>query len=142
MLPAGVQVFERGWLSSNNILLTDADSATLRAGGVEQTVTLRALAARWRGDFATLWRVPPGYTGRLVDNERGPVVTWTARQLAAGEPGLRHEGVATHAWQLRGRLRHFQLAQGLPVTGMLNPLTFMQLNRAAGVDEPRLRHNA
>ncbi len=118
------------------------DSATLRAGGVEQTVTLRALAARWRGDFATLWRVPPGYTGRAADSERGPVVTWTARQLAAGEPGLRHEGVVTQAWQLRARLRQFQLAQGLPVTGTLNPLTFMQLNRAAGVDEPRLRPNA
>lgn len=115
------------------------DSATLRAGGVEQTVTLRALAARWRGDFATLWRVPPGYAGRVMDSERGPVVTWAARQLAAGEPGLRHEGVVTQAWQLRGRLRNFQLAQGLPVTGTLNPMTFMQLNRAAGVDEPRLR---
>lgn len=33
MLPAGVQVFERGWLSSNNILLTDADSATLIDSG-------------------------------------------------------------------------------------------------------------
>ncbi len=28
-LPAGMQVFERGWLSSNNILLVDADSAVL-----------------------------------------------------------------------------------------------------------------
>lgn len=33
LLPPGVQVFERGWLSSNNILLTDADSATLVDSG-------------------------------------------------------------------------------------------------------------
>ncbi len=33
LLPLGVQVFERGWLSSNNILLTDADSATLVDSG-------------------------------------------------------------------------------------------------------------
>ena len=33
LLPSGVQVFERGWLSSNNILLTDTDSATLVDSG-------------------------------------------------------------------------------------------------------------
>lgn len=33
LLPPGVQVFERGWLSSNNVLLTDADSATLVDSG-------------------------------------------------------------------------------------------------------------
>lgn len=51
-LPAGVQVFERGWLSSNNILLCDADSATLVDSGyathAAQTLALveRALAGR------------------------------------------------------------------------------------------------
>ena len=43
-LPAGVQVFERGWLSSNNILLTDAERATLVDSGyvahAAQTVAL------------------------------------------------------------------------------------------------------
>lgn len=111
----------------------DEKSATLRAAGVEQTVTLRALAARWRGDFATLWRVPPGYTGRATDSEGGPVVDWTARHLAVGEPPV------AQAWQLRRHLRTFQLSQGLPVTGTLNPMTFMQLNRVAGIPEPRLR---
>ena len=33
LLPPGVQVFERGWLSSNNILLTDAGSTTLVDSG-------------------------------------------------------------------------------------------------------------
>lgn len=32
-LPAGMQVFERGWLSSNNILLIDADSTALVDSG-------------------------------------------------------------------------------------------------------------
>lgn len=51
-LPAGVQVFERGWLSSNNILLTDAERATLVDSGyvahAAQTVALvtRALGER------------------------------------------------------------------------------------------------
>ncbi len=52
LLPAGVQVFERGWLSSNNILLTDEDSATLVDSGyathAAQTLALveRALVER------------------------------------------------------------------------------------------------
>jgi general secretion pathway protein A len=33
----------------------------------------------------------------------------------------------------------FQLAQGLPADGRPGPLTFMQLNRVAEVDEPRLQ---
>ena len=40
---------------------------------------------------------------------------------------------------LKARVRAFQLAQGLPADGLLGPLTFMQLNRAGGVDEPVLR---
>ncbi|MFD0666158.1 peptidoglycan-binding protein, partial [Ramlibacter sp. MAHUQ-53] len=118
--------------------LTD-DSATLRAGGVEQTVTLRALATRWQGGWSTLWRGPPGYSGRAADLDEGPVVTWASSQLARGEPGGRAEAVVTQERALRGRLRTFQVAQGLPATGRLDPLTFMQLNRAAGIDEPRLR---
>jgi glyoxylase-like metal-dependent hydrolase (beta-lactamase superfamily II) len=43
-LPAGVEVFERGWLSSNNVLLTDGDEATLIDAGyvshAAQTVAL------------------------------------------------------------------------------------------------------
>lgn len=51
-LPASIQVIERGWLSSNNILLFDGDSATLvdagYVGHAQQTLGLvkSALAAR------------------------------------------------------------------------------------------------
>ncbi|MEO7642027.1 MAG: peptidoglycan-binding domain-containing protein, partial [Ramlibacter sp.] len=40
---------------------------------------------------------------------------------------------------LAPRVRAFQVAQGLPADGRPGPMTFMQLNRVAGVDEPRLR---
>jgi len=115
------------------------DSATLRAGGTEQTVTLAALAARWQGDFFTLWRSPAGYGGRIVDVQGGPVVEWVAARLAAVDGTAPLAGRPVLDASLRARVRTFQLAQGLPTDGRLGPLTFMQLNRAAGVDEPRLR---
>ena len=114
------------------------DSATLSAAGTEQTVTLAALAARWQGDFSTLWRSPPGYNSRTPNLRSGPVIDWATARLALVD------GVATPARPmldraLTARLRAFQLAQGLEADGQLGPMTVMQLNRSAGVDEPRLR---
>ena len=116
------------------------DSATLRAGRTEQTVTRAALAARWRGDFSTLWRSPAGYSGSVVEGQRGPVVDWVAARLAEANGTAPLAGRPVLDASLKARLRAFQLAQGLPPDGQLGPLTFMQLNRSAGVDEPRLRN--
>jgi glyoxylase-like metal-dependent hydrolase (beta-lactamase superfamily II) len=54
-LPPGVRVFERGWLSANNVLLLDADSATLVDSGY---VTHQA---------QTLALVQQGLDGRTLD---------------------------------------------------------------------------
>ena len=111
-------------------------SATLRAAGTEQTVTLAALAARWQGDFSTLWRTPPGYSGQSFSNPTGETVDWISTKLGVdGAAQPRRELDA----QLKTRLRAFQLAHGLAADGQPGPMTFMQLNRAAGVEEPRLR---
>lgn len=120
------------------VSLTD-QSATLRAAGTEQTVTLAALAQRWQGDFATLWRAPQGYRDRPPDGEASDAITWVATRLATakGEPAPA-KAVRLDA-RLRGEVRSFQVAQGLPADGRPGPLTYMQLNRATGVEEPRLR---
>ena len=104
------------------------DSATLRAGGTEQTVTLAALALRWNGDFATLWKAPPGYVPR--GEPRSETIEWMESRLAAA-------GSKSDA-PLKAQLRAFQLAHGLPADGQPGPMTYMQLQRAGGTDEPRL----
>ena len=115
------------------------DSATLRAGSTEQTVTLAALAARWDGDFSTLWRVPAGYTGPINDGQGGPVVEWVSARLATVQGKAQAADRPVQNAAFKARVRAFQIAQGLPADGLLGPLTFMQLNRSGGVDEPVLR---
>jgi general secretion pathway protein A len=118
--------------------LTDT-TATLRAAGTEQTVTLAALAQRWQGEFGTLWRAPAGFREPPRDGAKGPVVDWVAQGLARarGEAAPKRRAVLDAT--LRSDVRAFQRAQGLPADGQPGPLTLMQLNRATGVDEPRLR---
>ncbi len=112
------------------------DTATLRMAGISQTISLVSLATLWRGDFATFWRAPPGYTGKIVESGAGPVAESLGAQLATlrGEPAPAPGTDA--AW--KARVSAFQLAQGLKPDGLVGPTTFMQLNRASGVDEPRL----
>ncbi|MBC5785903.1 AAA family ATPase [Ramlibacter sp. USB13] len=114
-------------------------SATLQAAGTEQTVTLAALAQRWQGDFATLWRAPEGYRDTPRDGQGGAAVDWVAAQLASAQGTPAPRRPARLDAKLRDDVRAFQVAQGLPADGRPGPLTYMQLNRAAGVEEPRLR---
>ena len=113
-------------------------AATLRMGGVTQTVSLVSLAQLWRGDFATFWRAPEGYRSAIADGSAGPLVDRLAAQLAKlhGEPAPAVNQRFDAA--LRSKVFAFQLSQGLKPDGIAGPTTFMQLNRASGVDEPRL----
>lgn len=112
-------------------------TATLRAGTATFTVALPALAGMWQGGFRTLWRAPPGYGAKRGDTA-GPLVDWLAERLAMaqGQPAPRGRQQLDAA--LRARLQTFQLAQGLAPDGRPGPMTLMLLNRATGVDEPRL----
>jgi general secretion pathway protein A len=115
------------------------DSATLNIGGVDQTVPLVVLADYWRGEFATFWRPPPNYAGTVVDSRAGPTARWLAQQLATALGDTGPVGPRIDEATLRSWIHRFQLAQGLPSDGSAGPITLMQLNRANGVDEPRLQ---
>lgn len=121
-------------LQGEAALLAGAQGATL-------TVPLAELAPLWHGDIATLWRAPANLptSGDLM---AGPAAAaWLDRQLA------RASGAAAPARPLsaaarRARIHQFQLAQGLTPDGRAGPLTLMLLNRATGVQEPRLERGA
>ncbi len=83
--------------------------------------------ARWRA-YGVRPSPGPGLAGcpaRACRRGRSP---------AAGQPAA----TAATAGQRRARIYRFQVAQGLVPDGVAGPLTLMLLNRAAGVDEPRL----
>ena len=113
--------------------------AVLRAGGVAQTVSLVSLARLWRGDFATFWRVPPGYRSRLVEGQAGPAVDWLATRLAKAQGGPPPAEKPRFDAALKAKVYAFQFAQELKPDGLAGPETIMLLSRATGLDEPRLQ---
>ena len=137
--PGVLTVYERNSPRSYALLtrLTDKE-ATLVSNGTSQTVSLAALLQMWRGDYATFWRAPPEYSGKLRVGTSGPAVTWLASRLAliqgSPQPGEQKRYDAL----LKSQVSAFQLANSLKADGVAGAETFMQLNRAIGIDEPRL----
>ncbi|MCU0930107.1 MAG: AAA family ATPase [Burkholderiaceae bacterium] len=125
---------EDGPLHVAALTALDARRATLQFADASFTVPIPVLAGLWRGEFATLWRPPPGYRGGALNPADAAQARWLGEQL----DGLRADAGATAGGNVRERLRAFQAVQGLPADGLAGPLTLMQLNRAAGIDEPRL----
>jgi len=121
--------------------LTD-QTATLRVGASLHKVRLVSLGQLWRGDFATYWRPPSGYTADLRDSSTGPVIHRLASQLTLLD-GVPAPDASTAPQildaALRARVRAFQRAHGLKPDGQPGPMTFMQIDSATGVDEPRLQ---
>jgi general secretion pathway protein A len=112
------------------LVALDDRQATLQVGAERVELPLPALAGLWRGEFATFWRLPPGWREGEVGASDPSARAWlesglTAAGFGPGQP------LAERVWA-------FQLAQGLPPDGRAGPLTVMRLNRLAGVDEPRL----
>ncbi len=112
--------------------------AVLASGDRQWIMPAALLAARWRGEVTTFWRMPAGYVQVLAPGARGPAVAALAAGLArvAGLPGA-PSGDRYDAALLQ-QVAAFQLAQGLKPDGLAGPTTFMMLNRALGLDEPRL----
>jgi len=117
------------------------NTATLQLGQTRETVQLSTLATRWRGGFITLWRGPPDYVLQNVKGAHGPINKWIASRLAKVAAMPASTANAALGNDLDGRLRQFQLAQGLTPDGFARPQTLMRLAAAAGDTEPTLLAN-
>jgi general secretion pathway protein A len=124
--------------------------AVLASGTRRWAVPSASLAALWRGELVTLWRLPEridpalaGASAGLGPGASGAAVAALRQALDRVLPGTpepsggdRAGGVYDAA--LRQRVAAFQLAAGLNPDGLTGPTTLMQLMRALAVDEPRL----
>ena len=119
----------------------DDQTATLQMAAGLHTARLVLLGRLWRGEFATFWRPPPGYTAGLQGDGAGPAIRQLASQLAQleGAPApLASTAPPVLDAALRARVRAFQRAQGLDADGQPGPLTFMQIDSATNAQAPLL----
>jgi len=121
------------------LVALDERGATLQTQGRHWRLTLAALATVWKGDFATLWRTPPGWR-ELTAAASAPAMPANTRAWV--NERLADAGLDDATQPLRDRIWAYQLAQGLPPDGRLGPLTMMQLGRGAGPAEPGLHASA
>ncbi len=112
-----------------------SEAVTLQAGDRRWLLPLTALADVWRGDYATLWRQPEGVQGRIGSGTQGQAGQWLDQRLTELQAQGKLDATAS---TLATRLAAFQRSQGIEVDGKAGPVTFMQVNRVTGVDEPRL----
>ena len=122
------------------VLLTalDGNNATLSIGGKQQTIAVDALAARFDGEFTTLWRAPRSWRDEVGSGDHGPDVDWLAKRLSQLY-GLKkpQENQPLDA-VLQRRLKEFQAAQHLKADGVAGPKTFIRLSQLGGAQEPHL----
>jgi general secretion pathway protein A len=110
------------------LVAIDERGVTLQTQGRHWRLSPTALAGVWRGEFATLWRTPPGWRGALAAASApmlpAPTRAWVHERLADA-------GLGDAARPMPERLWAYQVAQGLPPDGRPGPTTLMQLGRSA-----------
>ncbi|KGM39586.1 peptidoglycan-binding protein [Aquabacterium sp. NJ1] len=114
-------------------------TAFITLDGKPYSLPLSALATMWRGDFITYWRTPPAFRAKILPGNAGPAVDWLALQLARLDKAPPPGGKQVFDASMQSRVYAFQMAQGLKPDGVVGATTFMLINRAVGIDEPRLQ---
>ncbi len=112
-----------------------AGAAELVIGDNQLSLPIGELQQYWYGDYALVWKAPPGNHTVLRLGDRNPTVAWVREQLqapVASTPGYFDSG-------LRDAVMRFQREQILEPDGVVGALTLIHLNRlAAQSGRPRL----
>jgi general secretion pathway protein A len=135
----GIVKLQRGGRDAGSAVLTaiGPDAVTLRAGEAAVTISLETFKRLWSGEFATLWRKPPGWDADDTAATSAEVTSWLATRMAQIERKPA-DAPSYSAAALRASVQAFQRAHGLTGGGVAGPVTLMLVNRATGVEEPRL----
>jgi general secretion pathway protein A len=135
----GIVKLQRGGRDVGSAMLTamGPDAVTLRAGETVVTIPLETFKRHWTGEFATLWRKPPGWDAKDTAATGAEVTSWLAARMAQIE--RKPAGASPSSAQaLKASVQAFQRTHGLTGGGVAGPVTLMLVNRATDVDEPRL----
>ncbi len=112
------------------------DRVTFLAQGRPWSLPVEALGSLWRGEYAAYWRTPVRVNKHIASGFDPLVMPWLEASLLR----LQQQGaLPSEADDLSDRIRAFQRANGLGVTGQAGPTTLILINRAIGVQEPRLQ---
>ncbi len=134
--PAALKLQIPGQGSGYVLATAISDTAVeLSIGSQRWRTPLTALSSVWSGYYVTLWRTPPGQRGRLNNGFVGPAAQWMEKSLNTLQA---RQQLPPDAKTLKDKVKAFQATQGLEVDGRANPTTLVMINRAIGVEEPRL----
>ncbi len=136
--PAILTLFDDDGSRYHAILLgLREDQVTLAfAHGVE-TVMVKDLEARWRGQFLLLWRGSPFGSTLIVPGSRGRNIAWLTQTLIdAGITPLQVKEVYDDA--VVTAVRAFQRTHGLVTDGIVGRQTLIRLNSVNDKSIPRL----
>ena len=113
----------------------DGEGIVLSAGERRWRLGTDSLRRIWEGEYLSLWRLPPGQQERLSNGMTGTTARWMDERLTALQQSARLDN-KPHT--LADKVAAFQRSMGIEVDGRASPTTMILLNRAAGVEEPRL----
>ncbi|HEU0306795.1 MAG TPA: AAA family ATPase [Lysobacter sp.] len=105
------------------LLGADARRVRLSLDGNALDIDRIALSRHWDGEYAALWRGPPGLTLPLADNS--PAMIWVRDHLTTRY--LPVDAVAVLDAEMQSAVRRFQGDTGLASDGVIGPETLMAL---------------
>ncbi|HEY9102291.1 ExeA family protein [Chitinimonas sp.] len=121
------------------LLALDTQGATLDIGGERLRVSPAVLASHWSGRYTLLWRAPEAAVEKVRPGDHGAAVNWLARQLQFADGQALAAGQAAEFDEvLRGRLKQYQLQQGLAPDGQVGVQTLVRLAGLGDNTAPRL----
>nr|WP_197463621.1 AAA family ATPase [Desulfuromonas sp. DDH964] len=117
----------------------DGDRAVLAMKDRVGFLSVARLQELWSGDFSLLWQPSTAPVAQLQAGSSGPAVEWLDACLAlAGVPGREGDSKSDFDPALTGRVKQYQLRQGILPDGIVGPRTMILLTNLLAAPGPRL----